>query len=122
MLGQPAAATSWPFIPVPPCRKCQSPAFVKPIMLGGVESAVHYWTCANCALVWSTRDRERRSPTSDSPRAASVAPEPVLRPDWCPYCHSTAVWTRAKMITPSTYWYCQACGQSWAGGMAGRRI
>ena len=40
--------------------------------------------------------------------------EPVTtRPDACPFCQSKAVGTLAKVITPSTYWRCQACGEIW---------
>jgi ribosomal protein L37AE/L43A len=39
--------------------------------------------------------------------------EPVRRPDSCPFCQSGAVGTLAKVITASTYWRCQACGEVW---------
>jgi ribosomal protein L37AE/L43A len=45
------------------------------------------------------------------------------RPAFCPYCHSKAVGTHAKVITASTFWHCQACGQGWtvAPQATGRR-
>lgn len=51
--------------------------------------------------------------------------ERELRPEFCPFCRSKAVGTHAKVITPSTYWHCQACGEGWAisqlGGSSSRR-
>lgn len=44
------------------------------------------------------------------------SPEPAdagQKPDACPFCQSRAVGTLAKVITPSTYWRCQACGEIW---------
>jgi ribosomal protein L37AE/L43A len=43
---------------------------------------------------------------------AEVVPE-VERPAACPFCQSKAVGTLAKVITASTYWRCQACGEMW---------
>jgi hypothetical protein len=44
----------------------------------------------------------------------SAPPEqPVQCPDVCPFCQSKAVGTLAKVITVSTYWRCQACGEMW---------
>ena len=37
----------------------------------------------------------------------------VQRPEACPFCQSKAVGTLAKVITDSTYWRCQACGEMW---------
>jgi ribosomal protein L37AE/L43A len=37
----------------------------------------------------------------------------VQRPEACPFCESKAVGTLAKVITISTYWRCQACGEMW---------
>ena len=37
----------------------------------------------------------------------------VQRPEACPFCESKAVGTLAKVITASTYWRCQACGEMW---------
>ena len=37
----------------------------------------------------------------------------VQRPEACPFCQSKAVGTLAKVITASTYWRCQACGEMW---------
>jgi ribosomal protein L37AE/L43A len=39
--------------------------------------------------------------------------QPVRRPVRCPFCHSKAVGTLAKEITPATYWRCHACGGGW---------
>jgi hypothetical protein len=39
--------------------------------------------------------------------------EPGQRPEACPFCQSRAVGTLAKVITPSTYFRCQACGEIW---------
>jgi ribosomal protein L37AE/L43A len=39
--------------------------------------------------------------------------ENVQRPDVCPFCRSKAVGTLAKVITISTYWRCQSCGEMW---------
>ena len=41
------------------------------------------------------------------------AEQPVHRPEACPFCQSKAVSTLAKVITASTYWRCQACGEMW---------
>ena len=35
------------------------------------------------------------------------------RPEACPFCGSKAVGTLAKVISPSTYWRCAACGETW---------
>ena len=44
----------------------------------------------------------------------SAVPEAVAeRPAACPFCQSRAVGTLAKVITPSTYFRCQACGEIW---------
>lgn len=37
--------------------------------------------------------------------------ERELRPECCPSCRSKAVGTHAKVITPTTFWHCQACGE-----------
>jgi ribosomal protein L37AE/L43A len=55
--------------------------------------------------VRSDRFRHGMMPTSE---ATSVSP-----PEACPFCHSKAVETVAKVITPSTYWRCQTCGEIW---------
>jgi transposase-like protein len=39
--------------------------------------------------------------------------QPVQRPEVCPFCQSKAVGTLAKVITASTYWRCQSCGEMW---------
>ena len=41
------------------------------------------------------------------------AEKPAHRPDACPFCHSKAIGTLAKVITARTYWRCQACGEVW---------
>jgi len=41
------------------------------------------------------------------------ADETVQRPEFCPFCKSKAVGTLAKVITASTYWRCQSCGEMW---------
>lgn len=38
---------------------------------------------------------------------------PVTLPAACPFCRSAAVTTTSKVISPSTYWRCTACGQIW---------
>ena len=35
------------------------------------------------------------------------------RPDRCPFCRSKAIGTVAKVITTTSYWRCQACGEVW---------
>ena len=47
-----------------------------------------------------------RTPTASVEKA-------VQRPEACPFCQSKAVGTLAKVITASTYWRCQACGEMW---------
>ena len=51
--------------------------------------------------------------------------ERELRPECCPFCRSKAVGTHAKVITTSTYWHCQACGEGWTisqlGGSSSQR-
>jgi ribosomal protein L37AE/L43A len=37
----------------------------------------------------------------------------VHRPEACPFCQSKAVGTLAKVVTASTYWRCQSCGEMW---------
>jgi transposase-like protein len=39
--------------------------------------------------------------------------EPMQRPEACPFCHSKAIGTLAKVVTRSTFWRCQACGEGW---------
>lgn len=39
--------------------------------------------------------------------------EPIARPECCPFCRSKAIGTLAKVVTRSTFWRCQACGQVW---------
>jgi len=47
-------------------------------------------------------------------RTPPVPAEPAIqRPEACPFCQSTAVGTLAKVITASTYWRCQSCGEMW---------
>jgi ribosomal protein L37AE/L43A len=41
------------------------------------------------------------------------AGETIQPPERCPFCESKAVGTLAKVITESTYWRCQACGEMW---------
>ena len=53
------------------------------------------------------------------PQHASVTPP--ARPDACPFCHSRAVGTLAKVVTESTCWKCQACGESWTNAQAAAR-
>jgi ribosomal protein L37AE/L43A len=50
---------------------------------------------------------------SRDPIDRSTKPETATRPEACPFCQSKAVGTLAKVITPSTYWRCQACGEVW---------
>ena len=45
-----------------------------------------------------------------------VAEEVVQKPAACPFCQAKAVGTLAKVITTSTYWRCQACGEIWNPG------
>ena len=35
------------------------------------------------------------------------------RPAVCPFCHSRAVGTLAKVIEADTYWRCSQCGSGW---------
>ena len=44
---------------------------------------------------------------------ASVPEVLGQRPEACPFCQSKAVGTIAKVVTPSTYWRCQGCGEIW---------
>ncbi len=46
-------------------------------------------------------------------RRSEPAGESVQRPEACPFCESKAVGTLAKVITASTYWRCQSCGEMW---------
>jgi transposase-like protein len=56
-------------------------------------------------------------------RRQNYAPEPpaAARPSACPYCRSGAVGTLAKVVTDSTCWKCQACGESWTNAQAAAR-
>jgi hypothetical protein len=55
-----------------------------------------------------------RSPLSFNNAGRPSRPEDSgQRPDACPFCQSRAVGTLAKVITPSTYFRCQACGEIW---------
>jgi hypothetical protein len=47
---------------------------------------------------------------------ASTLPDseqPGDRPDGCPFCDSKAIGTPAKVVTTTSYWRCQACGEVW---------
>ena len=46
-------------------------------------------------------------------RRPAPTEQPVQRPEACPFCQSKAVGTLAKVITASTYWRCQSCGEMW---------
>jgi transposase-like protein len=46
-------------------------------------------------------------------RQPAQTEQPVHRPEACPFCQSKAVGTLAKVITASTYWRCQSCGEMW---------
>jgi ribosomal protein L37AE/L43A len=46
-------------------------------------------------------------------RPSEATEQVVQRPAACPFCESKAVGTLAKVITASTYWRCQACGEMW---------
>jgi ribosomal protein L37AE/L43A len=46
-------------------------------------------------------------------RRPAQTEQDVQRPAECPFCQSKAVGTLAKVITASTYWRCQACGEMW---------
>jgi uncharacterized Zn finger protein len=37
----------------------------------------------------------------------------AAKPAECPECHSKALTTLAKTITPETYWRCETCGTVW---------
>ena len=47
-----------------------------------------------------------------APRSVQTE-EQVQRPEVCPFCESKAVGTLDKVITISTYWRCQSCGDMW---------
>jgi uncharacterized Zn finger protein len=47
------------------------------------------------------------------------AGEPEPPPTKCPECSSPRVTTTNKVVTASTYWRCEACGEIWN---AGRRL
>ena len=42
--------------------------------------------------------------------------EPAVRPSKCPECGSPRVTTTGKVVTASTYWRCEACGEIWNVG------
>jgi ribosomal protein L37AE/L43A len=54
--------------------------------------------------------------------SSNAAPEGA-RPANCPFCGSRAVGTLAKVITSTTHWRCQGCGEGWEGspGVPARR-
>jgi hypothetical protein len=39
--------------------------------------------------------------------------QPRDRPDRGPFCRSKAIGTLATVITTTSYWRCQACGELW---------
>ena len=41
------------------------------------------------------------------------SPSLSTRPAACPFCHSKAVGTLAKVIDADTYWRCSQCGTGW---------
>lgn len=43
----------------------------------------------------------------------SKSDEPVTRPANCPFCHSRAVDTLAKILRATTYWRCRECEGTW---------
>jgi ribosomal protein L37AE/L43A len=45
--------------------------------------------------------------------AVPTSPTPPPAPPACPFCRSTRVTTTSKLVTDSTYWRCEACGQIW---------
>ena len=52
---------------------------------------------------------------ANTPAAASA------KPDTCPFCGSRGVGTLAKVITESTCWRCQGCGESFTSAQAAAR-
>lgn len=57
--------------------------------------------------------RNRRDSYMFGQRGPTQSDPVVQRPEACPFCASKAVGTLAKVITASTYWSCQACGEMW---------
>ena len=57
--------------------------------------------------------RNRRDSYMLGQRRPTQPDEFVQRPAACPFCESKAVGTLAKVITASTYWRCQSCGEMW---------
>ena len=57
--------------------------------------------------------RNRRDSYGFGATRSAPAEQPVQRPEACPFCESKAVGTLAKVITASTYWRCQSCGEMW---------
>lgn len=45
----------------------------------------------------------------------------VPRPATCPFCHSRAVGTLAKVIDTDTYWRCSQCGSGWTAPHPGEQ-
>ena len=59
---------------------------------------------------------DRRSVSGDNtPSAASG------KPATCPFCGSRGVGTLAKVISESTCWRCQGCGESFTSAQAAAR-
>lgn len=54
-----------------------------------------------------------------TPAPSAQPTTPAARPETCPFCRSRAVGTLAKVITDSTHWRCQSCGEGWTARSAG---
>jgi len=59
---------------------------------------------------------DRRRAFDANPPSAALA-----KPDLCPFCGSRGVGTLAKVITESTCWRCQGCGESFTSAQAAAR-
>jgi ribosomal protein L37AE/L43A len=55
----------------------------------------------------------RRDSYGFGARRSAETEQPVQHPAACPFCQSKAVGTLDKVITASTYWRCQSCGELW---------
>ena len=42
-----------------------------------------------------------------------VAPSAAAAPPPCPFCRCATVTTTTKLVTRTTYWRCQRCGEIW---------
>jgi hypothetical protein len=71
------------------------------------------------SLQWEASDMrpyDRQSASGDSTPSAAPA-----KPATCPFCGSRGVGTLAKVITESTCWRCQGCGESFTSAQAAAR-